>query len=99
MAETKTAPKKQYQDEAKTAVDRDARQGAQVDVLASQLEQQDKARTDVPDAAEQTSLAAHTAEGGGAWPEDLLRDRFLQPQGSIAPAFSPEQNYTSHENS
>lgn len=93
MAETKT--KASYKDEAKVALDSDTRSNAQVDALAAQLEQQDKGRTPA-DAQEITARAAHTAEGGGAWPEDLLRERYLEPVGALS-TYSPEQNYTSHE--
>lgn len=93
--------KRDYAQEAKVAVDPASRQQAQAEALAETLETQDKARREagVVDAGEQTARAAHSAEGGGAWPDDVLRDRFLTPAPAGVVAYDPTANYTSHETS
>lgn len=94
--QTKDKPSDNFAQEAALATDSDARKKAQARALEDQLRQQADDPTAI-DAGEQSARAAASAEGGGAWPQDLLLKRYVQPVTSAAPAFSPEQNYTSHE--
>lgn len=86
-------------DEAKLATDEKARSDASAKVLEDQLTQQAEARN-AADVAERPagtpSRAAHAGEGGGAWPAELLRERFIRPKPPLLTA-SPETAYTSHE--
>lgn len=99
MAETKSkpAPKADYAADAAVLTDEKARAEGAQQQLQAQLEQQQKARDEGQgplDEQEQAARAAHSAEGGGAWPEDLLLQRSLNPVG---PVVSFSQQYTSHE--
>lgn len=86
------------EEEAEVRTDPQARDAKAQEVLAGQLRQQADARGELADVLpsdeRQATRAAHSFEGGGAWPDEVLRDRFVNPSRAEN---SPELNYTSHE--
>jgi hypothetical protein len=43
---------------------------------------------------EMATRASASAEGGGPWPEEVLRERFISPGQRLR---APQEEYTSHE--
>lgn len=97
MAENKTQTKDAAAQEAHLQSNVEARNEAAEKVLAEQLEQQAEARPgDVIPEGEAPVRAAHSAEGGGAWPPELLTERGVTPHQPVL-STDPALSYTSHE--
>jgi hypothetical protein len=90
--------KRDYEREAAILADDDVRKQEGQKVLADQLRQQ--AEADAPADAltseqRQATRAANSAEGGGAWPVDLMQERYVNPAAPVV-GFDVTGSYTSH---